>query len=215
MDKTIDNNVLQLRLRTNLLNNRASLATESRRFQNIVASGALATTLFLVTILNFALSSHIETPVAQSRGIASVAPMVDNEISNWDKSVLKRMAQQTERKMASISSKATELDQLRFGLLEGKYALKLEDGKISEILFQDSAGSTSRPKYIDSKDEFLNQYRGLIKSDFSTASRVGEKIDNGNIVESYQLIGPKSSPVAVAKFTSDQYGRLISFRIER
>lgn len=207
--------MVQLRLRTNLINNRACLATQSRRFQNIVASGALATTLFLVTILNFALSSQSETKINQARGIASAAPMIDNELAQWNKSLLKKMAQQTERKMASISAKATDMDQLRFGLLEGKYALKLEDGKISEIVFQDTVGSDERPKYINSKDEFLSQYKSLLKSEFTTASRISEKVDNGSIIESYQLMGPTSSPVALAKFTSDQYGRLISFRIER
>ncbi len=213
--ETIDkDNVVILNLRTNLINNRVSLATQSNRFQNIVASGALATMLFLVTVINFTLTSQNETKT-EGRAIASTATLIDGEVSSWNKNVLKRIAQQAERKIASISSKATDVDQLRFGLLEGKYAVKMEEGKISEIVYHDSEESSERPKYINSKNDFLTQYQPLIKGDFTAASSMGEQIDNGQIVESFQLLGPESSPIAIAKFTSDQYGRLISFKVER
>lgn len=208
-------NVVELRLKTNLLSNKASLSTTSRRLSNVVASGLTATVLFGVTLVNYNLSQNESNASTPSRGIASIAPDHITDISQWDSSLLKKMAEKAERKMASFATKATALEQLRFGVLEGKYAIRLNEGKVTEINYQEMAqGSGDRPKYIESKDEFLNEFKDVVKPEFTAANLVSEKIENGNIVEVYRLVGSKSSPVAEAHFVSDQYGRLMSLKIQ-
>lgn len=216
----METNVIQLRFRANLLRNHAQLATESRRFHHMIASGALASVLFVVTLLNLTLSQN-ETK-QNTRTIASVEATHSTRAELWKADLLHKMVQVADRKMASVASRPTDLDQLRFGLLEGKYSLKLESGRITEIEFQESNQISERPKYID-KAEFLTTYKDLVAADFETAQRVRRAIEDGKIVEEFELInsaskdrGPTSSNVvARVAFKSDESGRLLSMKLTR
>lgn len=219
MDKLLSQNnktnVIRLNFRTNLLSNKALLATNSRRLQHIVASGALAMTLFMVTAINFAISSFQNETPSQARGIASIHDTKDSVVAKWDNSFLKKLANKNNRETASVSVAPTALDQLKFGLLEGKYAVKLEDGKVKEISFQEAINESDRPKYINSKESFLLEYRAALGTDFQIASQVEQKVQDGKIVEVYQLLGSKSDLVAKVKFVSDQFGRLLNLQVNQ
>jgi hypothetical protein len=207
-------NIIQLRVRTNLLHNRAEVATGSKRFQNVMASGSLATILFLVTVMNLKMS-HIEIPQTSSRSIASVSNWESTHASEWKTSFWKKAVLAADRSIASIANKPTDLDQLRFGVLEGKYFIKLEAGKITELEFQESTGAPERPKYIEDKAGFLKTYGPLLAVDYESAQRTRRVVESGNIIEEYTLLGPKSSAVAKVEFKSDENGRLLSMKLNR
>lgn len=214
MDNTGYDNIIHLRLRTNLLHNRATLATKSNRLEHVMASGAIATTVLFVTLINLMTLSQNET-VSETRNPAAVVPMIDdNDISNWNPSLFSRLTINNGRNTASFSHLADELEQLQFGALEGKYALKLDSGKVSEITYQESAGASDRPKYLKSKEEFLKTYRTSLLPNFATATRFEQKINDDQIVESYQLLDESSTPVAIARFTSDKFGRFMKLKFE-
>lgn len=216
------NNIVQLNNRTNLLKNRAQLSTDSGRFQPMIASGALASVLFVVTVLNLTMS-HNETQ-APSRAIASVQKQTSVQADKWSATLMKRLVSSADRKMASAGDRATEIDQFRFGVLEGKYLVRFENKRIKGFEFIESDSLAERPKYIGDKSKFLLEHRHSFAVEFESAQSIRRVVENGQIIEEFALLGPSSSSTAripssnsaaKVKFRSDEFDRVLSMNIEK
>lgn len=206
MDKS---NVIHLKLKANLVrkNAHASLATSSDKAQAVMASGALATTLALVMALNLQLSKVSQNETVGQRGPASADSAVTTLATD---NLAKTLRARWVRSPASLG-KTTVLDQLRTGLLEDKYFVRLEDEKVWAIEFSANAGD--RPKYITDKEEFLMRYKTVLGPAFEKPLLLGEKLDQGRIVTRFQLIDESAKPVATAIFESDESDRMLRFEV--
>src|SRR5476649_1959252 len=81
---------------------------------------------------------------------------------NIERQFAVKLAQVKARGIASIGRPADALENLRFGVLEGKYSLKMEGDKIADINFIDNPKSEGTPATIKDRFEFLKQYGSLI-----------------------------------------------------
>lgn len=137
---------------------------------------------------------------------------------------MKRLISSADRRMASAGDKATDIDQFRFGVLEGKYLVRFENKRIKGFEFIESDSLAERPKYIGDKSKFLLEHRHSFVVEFESAQSIRRVVENGQIIEEFALLGPSSSStvrlpssssVAKVKFRSDEFDRVISMTIEK
>lgn len=176
----------------------------------------MATIVFLVTATN---SSLFRNPDAltdsHSRGIASINSSVDGSSLSAESSreFVEKM-EKDERSTASLGTAPSLLDQMRFGLLEGKYSVKLAGEKIESVEFVSFNANEDRPKYLKEKEKFLSTYMELLGD---RAVEVGEshQVIEGDILKTeYTLLDQTKKQVAVVKFQDDSYGRLIRIDVQ-
>lgn len=205
-------NVIHLHLKANLLRkqNFAQVATQSNRSSSVIASGALATTLALVVALNFQMSQNETSKTDSGRGPASAKSESVQALST--NNLAQRLSEKWRRQPASFG-RTNQIEQLRTGFLEGKYAVRVEAGKIVEIEFD--AGALDRPKYIQDKEAFLARYSEIIGPDFQKSVLLEQKVEQNQVIARYQLIGPSSGSVAEVTFKSDESDRLISLKVQK
>lgn len=206
MDKS---NVIHLKLKANLIRKptHASLSTSSDKSQAVMASGALATTLALVFALNLQISKVSQNETSSGRGPASAR---GTEAALSTDNLAKTLSERWARQPASLG-KTSVLDQLRSGLLEDKYVIRLQDQRVWAIEF--SANAADRPKYINDKEEFLQRYKSVLGPSFEKPLLLGEKLDQGRIITRFQLIDESAKPVATAIFESDESDRMLRFEV--
>ena len=190
-------------------------------------SASLASVVVLATIGNFFLFSTGMQPQdlvqdnrgrnlrSVDRGIASIEVTDSGETKGWFRELLESRSQKIyeARKVASVGQKASLMDQLRFGDLEGKYAVRVEEGALREINFVDSESSQDRPKYLVSTHDFLSRYQALHKVKFDEVinSRVAQL--GTTKVEVFELRSGGAT-TGLVEVTRDSAGRLIQLRIE-
>src|SRR5262249_26214153 len=144
-DKQLDN-VLQFRNSNGY--RRAKMKLELNQ-KKVAITASIVSIAFIVALLN----QQLLKSQNGGRGIASVQDSSMVNVS-WQYDLAKKLAKETRRDLASLGSRPNEMDQLRFGVLEGKYALHFEQGALSLIEFSEKE-SGERPKYIEDKEAFL------------------------------------------------------------
>lgn len=179
--------------------------------KRIAISASIISIAVLVTIANSKLLSQKES---HGRMIASVHETLTSSNSQWYQSLSKKLAKEPQRGLASIGKTPSPMDQLRFGFLEGKYALRFEEGSLAEIEFYKS--SDMKPRIIANKEEFLNDYKDLLKLPYNSVEKLTEYNVEGVKEEVYALKGEDKKVMAKAYFGLDQEsGRFLSLKIER
>lgn len=179
----------------------------------IALSTSLLSVVVLVTLANKNLmssSDQADQPRA-GRGIASVPTgTTDAEDS------LVKVLSKKELGAHSLGRRPSSLDSLVFGTLEGKYAIRLDHGKLQELEFSATVGADSesdRPKHIQNRAEFINQNHELMPVAFDKAVWIDRAQSGETTTEIYQLVNDVSRPVATVEFKLDQAGRMLSMKV--
>ncbi len=125
------------------------------------------------------------------------------------------------RKVASVGRASSPLDNLRFGTLEGKYAITLasenvpgsEVDKVSNIDFIDNPGSEGRPTLITDRTEFIKKHSDLL--DIGVAiEKVKTALSGRHIVETYKALARGSFKTVIIQIELDEKDRLYSLRLK-
>lgn len=178
----------------------------------IALSTSLLSVVVLVTLANKNLmSSDQAEPARASRGIASVP----TGTSEAEDSLVKVLSKK-ELGSHSLGRRPSSLETLAFGTLEGKYAIRLDHGKLAEVEFTATSGSDSeadRPKHIQNRAEFINQNQELMPVAFDKAVWIDREKLGDSTTEVYQLVNEVSRPVATVEFKLDQAGRMLSMKV--
>ena len=184
----------------------------------VAVSASLASVLILATVGNVFVLSKIDQQEGASprmgRGIASIEIQDSGETSGWFRELLRARADKLydSRKVASVAQKPSLMDQLRFGDLEGKYAVRVEDGALREIQFVNGEGSSDRPKYMDSTEDFLRRYQALHKIDFEEILKTRSAKMGTTEVEVLELRAHGATK-SMVEVTRDDSGRLMNLKI--
>jgi len=117
------------------------------------------------------------------------------------------------RHLASVGRPANALENFRFGVLEGKYSIKMDGEKIRDVDFIDTPDSEGRPSSLGSRSEFFSKY-GPLFGLRGAPQRVAVDVVNGKIVETYK-ISALGVPDTIIKVTLDDLDRLISLHSEK
>ncbi len=181
---------------------------------------ALASTVLIATVVNYFVPQTSKTASEQmamnSHGVQtrSLASLGDAGRTlrdpNFEKNLAQKLSKLSSRDIASVGRVPTYEDRLRFGYLEGKYALRMNDGKLSEIEFSQGPDA---PKYLNDRAEFLTTYKDLMPVEFESTKSISREILPKMIHETYQLVS-NDKVTAEVRFELDLYGRLISMKVE-
>lgn len=183
----------------------------------ILVSTSLISVLFLATFANRAvLSTSPDVTVADSgrmelssRGPASVR----TGASDWEDEIASRLSKASLKETASIGQAPSPLEQLRLGFLEGRYAVRAENGKIREIQLSDSRDTGGALKHVTNRSLFLEQHRQLLPVEFDRSVKVASSHTDKDFFESYELINRAAMPLGRVEFHMDTAGGLLGMKV--
>lgn len=179
----------------------------------IAVSTSLLSIVILVTLANNSLLSN-KTNEQTSSGSRSIAS-VSTGTSEMEDRLVAKLSQLDVNSEATLGRKPSSLEKLTLGQLEGKYAVRLQDGKLRELEFSESASHEDRPKYVVDREKFLNSNRELLPVAFDKTMKVESEQTDAGSLEVYQLINEFSMPVAQVEFRMDPAGRMLGMRVSQ
>lgn len=172
------------------------------------ATGTLGFILLLMIGLNFSL---FETKTFDQdslnknvrRGIASVPKVFEPQ---WKRNI----SGEAESIHLKPARKPSPLDNLNFGLLEGKYSVHIEKGHVVNINFSESTDVNPTP--LSDRAQFIKEYSPVFISEFQSAAKIGsEQVGNG-YKETYRVKSKKGE--SIFEFHLDQNNRLMSLSVK-
>jgi hypothetical protein len=203
--------------RMNLAKKLRSVQVEKNR---IFISASIVSVLVLATLANtniFSFNNSAPQDFAQynsantGRFIASVDKPVNQRIQ-YDKEILALTKSKINRETASFGKKPSLQDKLKYEVLEGKYLMQFEKGKIKSIEFTRIQKSSGEPKYVNNRKEFLSEHKSLFPVNFDVAQQASVQKSRLKTVESFNLMDGLNK-VANVEFQLDVYGRFISMKV--
>ncbi|MGZ3774243.1 MAG: hypothetical protein ACXVCY_04010 [Pseudobdellovibrionaceae bacterium] len=177
--------------------------------QKAVIVISIASVLLGSVLLNQWLAQGLSSSSAGGhRNIASVNSNLVKDVK-WEHDLANKFAADTEEITAAhIAETPTMRDELLFGFLEGKYGMKVSQGRIKSLEFID-AQAGEQPMLISDKAQFLTKYSVAFGLNFSEVSLA----KNASGEQTYSLIDDSKAKVGEAHFITDDKGRVqtISF----
>jgi hypothetical protein len=184
----------------------------------VAVPASLLSIVLLVTLAN---ATMMNTPKAtdlasvdaevSGRAIASVS----TGTSIAEDQLVRRLAKGALSDTASVGRKPSSLENLTLGLLEGKYAVRMQDGRLRELEFTITPSDQDRPKHIEDREAFLKAHADLLALEFDKTIKVEQSKEGGSTLETYHLVNGLSIPVAKVQFRLDSVGRMLSMRVSQ
>lgn len=145
-----------------------------------------------------------------NRAIASSRPMNPLRDLEWEHQLAKKL-QTEDRTPASFGRHVSSMDQIRFGVLAGKYRVSTDAGeKLKEIDYISSLEADEHPQFLD-RESFLRKYKESMPLAYSTFEFSG--LDG--TTEVYKLKDVKDQVIGLAQFTLDDQGRFLTFKLSQ
>lgn len=209
-EKKLDNVIL---LKNPIGIRRASMKLQLNQ-KKVAIAASIVSIAFIVSLANQNLLSKNDSNYG--RGIASTG---SNSDFQWQYDLAQRLSKEVKHDLASLGTRPNEVDQLRFGLLEGKYALRFENGGLKEIEFIEQ-DSEVKPKYIGDKENFIANNKNLLKVTFKEIKKaetrnVANALANNETIEVYEMLDDHNKVQSRAEFKNDTLGRMLSFKVEQ
>lgn len=190
----------------------------------IAISTSLLSIVLLVTVANNSLMSSVtlieESSMSPGRGIASVDLKSDDfsvhefaSTEETNESLVRELSQRDLGPNGAVGRRPSSVDMLAYGLLEGKYAVRLKAGKISEIEFSENFEMVNKRKSVNEVLSFLENHRELLPVGFDKHVRVKVETNGQEGMDTYQLINKVSMPVAKVQFRTDADGRVLAMQV--
>ncbi|QLY24404.1 hypothetical protein [Bdellovibrio sp. KM01] len=178
--------------------------------QKAVLVLSIASVALMTVFVNQWLVDNSETALGArgNRGIASFEPGVFARDVKWEHEIAKKLSSEKTSFVAALAEKPTLRDDLIFGYLEGKYGMKISQGKIESLEFID-AQAGEKALAISNKASFLTKYADAFGLDYSEVSPV-QTADASEQV--FNLIDDSKTIVGKAHFGIDSEGRVHSLR---
>lgn len=153
-----------------------------------------------------------------ARAIASAQPVHVFRDLEWEHQLAKRLGSTTidsGRSPASISSRVTLMDDLKYGPLAGKYSIRSiasenSENRVNEIEYIQSDEVTDRPVRLTDTRNFLMKYKSLMKVQYSNAELAYQTEKE----EVWQLFDGGQNMVGRAHVALDSNGQLLSMRVD-
>lgn len=177
--------------------------------KKVTFTASILSVIALATFLNQKIVSQFDTSKS-SRTIASLNEQAEFEFQ-WQKELAQKLSEKSNRKIASYGEAPSKLDEVRFGLLEGKYAFSFANDQISEIKFQETA-SADRPKYIQDVSAFLIDNKEALIPEVSLVKTLETKTVGENNEQLLELYNSENKSLGQVTYTSDSSGRFRSMK---
>lgn len=173
----------------------------------LVVSTSLLSVLILATLANSNMLSGSHSETTQSRGVASV----QTGTSAWEDRLAEKLASTSLKQEAEIGRTPSSTEQFTFGALEGKYAVRFENGKVRELEFANPQ-SEQHPIIVVDRAAFLKSYGSVLPVQFEKVEKVDSTQESAQTLEHYNLLDANGHFVGAVEFTLDSTNRLLSMR---
>jgi len=209
----------RIRLKKKTSANQRNLFSYFLENRKALVSLSLISVFVVISILNREITSQNNPTNLGSRAIASFGePVKIIRNTAWEYSIARKLSKvdPTKRTIAR-GKKPSNLDQLTYGQLEGKYSVHLADGKLTEIKFTSNSGDplavTQIPSRISNRKEFLYSTRGLLPYEFAEVKKLENRSSAEFNSEVYALVDKLGAKVAEIVFQLDASGRFLSMKV--
>ncbi|UYL09586.1 hypothetical protein B9G69_003240 [Bdellovibrio sp. SKB1291214] len=171
---------------------------------------SIASVALMTVFVNQWLVDNSETAIGArgNRQIASFEPGVFARDVKWEHEIAKKLSAEKTSLVAALAEKPTLRDDLIFGYLEGKYGMKVAQGKIERLEFID-AQAGEKAMAISNKASFLKKYADAFGLNFVEVSPVQSQDSSEQV---FSLIDDSKTIVGQAHFAVDSEGRVHSLR---
>lgn len=143
----------------------------------------------------------------QQRAPASQQSSFSSINEDAQAALLERLATTKVRVLASIGKQPEPLDHLRFGVLEGKYALTMSGEKVKDIEFINTPNSEGSPTQVADRLIFLKSNAQLLNIK-SEIEKLDTDIIGRKIVETFKAVSADSNLEVKIKVEIDELDRL-------
>ncbi len=206
-DNVID---LELRRAQNIDTDKLKSLKAKADLENVklVISTSLLSVLILATVANTnLLSAESQSETASGRGVASV----QTGTTAWEDRLAEKLAVTSLKHEAAFGRAPSSTEQFTFGALEGKYAVRFENGKVQEFSFAEPQ-SDQQPIIVVDRAAFLKSYRSVLPVRFETVERMEVTNEAQQTFERYKLVDAKGLFVGSVEFRLDLTNRVLSMR---
>ncbi len=184
---------------------------KSKNIKLLWSLTSMVGTMAFVLSFNILMTSQETNNSTNSHLLRNMASVEDNIPSSQ---IAKRFVANLSNSKATFGKKPSIFDKFRFGFLEGKYSVRLDEGKLAEIEFALSSMHGDRPKYITDKEEFFAKYQDLFDLKDYKRSVIKNTISTTDeVVETYELLNSTSVALAEVQFQTDVFGRLLRMKV--
>lgn len=121
------------------------------------------------------------------------------------------LSQLKDRALASVGHSANAFDQFKFGVLEGKYALVVENEKVKDISYMDK-DTEEGPTKVSDRVEFLRSHAQVLNLK-NKIVKLSTDINGSKIVETYKAYMKDSSNQVVVRIELDEMDRLYNISV--
>lgn len=185
---------------------RISLRQKHMQSRAWLALSILSVLILTVFMNQWMIRPEIVVVPQGGRGLASIDSARVAQDIKWEHELAQALSS-AQGKPARFAVKPTLRDELIFGYLEGKYGMKIAEGRIESLEFID-AQAGDQPLVVRDRALFLNRYKDVFALDFAQISAAGS--ESG--VETYNLVAEDKTIVGKAQFQLDDDGRLMSLK---
>jgi hypothetical protein len=172
------------------------------------ATGTIAFLLFLMVGFNYNMfevkrTEQVAMNQKMERGIASVPKLMDPQ---WQRS----LSHMNKDMIAQAGHKPTALESLNFGILEGKYAMRLEGGRLMQIELSDI--DKDQPKVLSDRMSFIQEYAKALAPGFKSVEKMRIEASAVGTKETYKV--DTAQGTRYFEFQLDGQKRFISLDIK-
>lgn len=176
--------------------------------------GSLAAVFLATCLLNSVESNTQHQLSTHSRSLASVGiNVVDARDTNLEKKLAKKLSNKLNRVPASFGNQPSKVEEFKYGFLQSNYSVRSYQGKVLEVEFSKAEGTTTQPRYLTNRTQFLQKNKDLFPAKFSSAVSVNREVVDKKVLETYALLNESQAKVGQIFFKLDIHGRLLGLKV--
>ena len=187
---------------------------KTTRLKIILSSSLLGAALLATLSLNSGLAPEAVHDDPMGRTPASLYEQMRSGTIAVERKLASHVAGLKSRMLASIGRPPNSLEHLRFGVLEGKYALAMNGETVSEATFINNPDSEGRPAVVSNRTEFIKNFASLFDVK-GIPARVSVDVLGTKVVETYRVKSSKADEEVLLSFVLDDTDHLVSLKSEK
>ena len=183
--------------------------------KKLIIATAILSILVVISVFNrnaFSIQNgRIELASSSQDHSRQIASMPLGTTNSEDK-MTKELSMKALDGKARWGQNPSRVEQLTFGLLEGKYSVNLKDGKLNGFELSDL---TSQPKLVKDLESFISDNKEILPVHFASIAPVQNTKSEIDFIQRFALMSAASRRMAEVEFHLDNLGRIISMRINK
>ncbi len=196
------------KMRPNMKTSPAQSSVKNERKAIITIS--ILSIIAVISIFNRNTFSSPPQDIAQLETSSRLPANVSLGTTNLEDSVAKELSVKGLDSQAHLGQDPSKVEQLTFGFLEGKYSVRLKNGKLNGL---ELSHGSDQPKLMPKLESFIADNKEILPVPFESIHQTQNIQVNQENVQKFSLMGAARHQLAEVEFHLDRLGRLISMKI--